>query len=229
MLVTIQTLSGEEIRLEVEENQTVADVKTLIFEANGTRQNRMGLAKNEDILQDSQTLAELMVKDGDSLILFTRQSPFYRYWRLVNNADNIGCDGNRWVVKRVELYSGEDKHETPDGSKSIVDSNIGNTVEGPDKPWVGDLDLTRNNAHHWSSGFGAGKKAGVSFLGYDFTEPVSVDRFKIVQMSFTSSVQVQGSNDRLSWETIWTQALEVESTADTPYFWEDHRMPVGGD
>lgn len=223
MKVLLRRLGGGSFHLEVEETQTVADLKALIQDLCGVRPSLQSLLLGEVILEDKQTLRDLDVREDSALTLLVSSRHAFRYWRLLNNADNAGADRNRWAVKRLEFYEGHElRQTTEDRDKAFADSFSGPCPAS--KAFGGEVNATGNNGYHWSSDSNAGRRAGTSYLGYDFTEAVIVDRFRLMHYPghTTTSVLVQGSNDKETWETVWTQTLVPPSA--WPAFWEDHAM-----
>merc|ERR1712003_442850 len=105
---------------------------------------QQNLVMNDVSLELDHTLQDLPIKDGDTLTLLIRKSPSFRFWRILNNADGAGGDGNRWGVKRLEFYCGEELLQTKDRHKAFADSNAPHSdhigTAGTYKPFVGELD-----------------------------------------------------------------------------------------
>lgn len=95
MKITIVTSTGKTVMMDAKPEETIADVKTFVFNVTGIHQGSQRLMKNDVLLEDSKTLSTLSITEGDTLIV--------RLGATVGNTDSESGDAGMTVIVLVVL------------------------------------------------------------------------------------------------------------------------------
>ena len=67
MNINIKTLNGNEIKLHINESNTIKEIKNQIQEMEGINSNQLQLFLNSKLLDDTSTVLETNIKNGSVL------------------------------------------------------------------------------------------------------------------------------------------------------------------
>jgi 6-phosphofructokinase len=95
MKITIVTSTGKTVIMDAKPEETIADVKTFVFNVTGIHQGSQRLMKDDVQLDDSKTLSALSITEGDTLIV--------RLGTTVGNSEPESGDAGMTVIVLVVL------------------------------------------------------------------------------------------------------------------------------
>lgn len=106
MKIFIRPLQGQEMELDVQSTDTVANVKTKIQENNGMEADLIRLRYNDQDLENRKILSDSNVVEGSILLLMQREY-LIAIRREVNL--NLFCFRQYWMYYLRKVYSREKK------------------------------------------------------------------------------------------------------------------------